>query len=67
MKAIHILDNDDCRNCLNVNLFDEKSLLIFRPGSGIGSGSAFVSKPGSGSTYNECGSETLVATLRCAP
>jgi hypothetical protein len=33
---------------------------VFGSESGIGSGSAFVKKGGSGSAYNECGSKTLL-------
>jgi hypothetical protein len=60
------IDNDICIICLYLSLFDEnikfyftfKTKFHFRPG--FGSGSAFAQKPGSGSVYNECGSETLV-------
>jgi hypothetical protein len=45
-----------------VTLFDEN----FEPGFGFGSESAFVKKAGSGSAYNECGSETLVFSIAIA-
>jgi hypothetical protein len=53
-----------------VSLFDENIKFYFtveknanfRPG--IGSGSAFVLKPGSRSAYNECGSRKLLRCVR---